>query len=356
MDIYQNIFKEMLDKAARNANSDLSEDELTSYLESSASDFIHNTIPDIADNIISSLKENSGEQLRLVREYGDGFVNRNIERWKNGFDALEILIIVCSEAGEEFNNTHRKHAIQEQNVKFELIVRLHARACHISSEILWLLKGGFADGALARWRALHEVVVTALFLLNHGNELSIRYLEHEAIESYKAMEQFNKYKSRLSFQEFSEEELKECKIVRDEVLNKYGKGFKEGYGWAAEVLNNKRPNFFELEKVVKLDHLRPYYKWASQNIHANVHGIKNKLGLVETNEEVLLAGPSNSGMTDPADLTALSLTQISVGLLTIYSNIDSLITIYVIEKLRADISELFLEAEHAKQTQTNSTK
>ena len=137
------------------------------------------------------------------------------------------------------------------------------------------------------------------FLLDHGNELSIRYLEHEVIESYKAMVQYNKYEPRLNIERFSEEELRECKMARDEALSKYGNEFKESYGWAAKALNNKRPNFSNLEEAVELDHLRPYYRWASQNIHANVHGIKNKLGLAEAKEEILLAGPSNSGMTDP---------------------------------------------------------
>ena len=345
MNTYQKIFEKVLQEATEIAKNTLPEDKIEDFLNSTATNFIHETIPEIAENIVSSLKENSEEQLRLVRDYADGFVNRNIDRWKEGFDALEFFIIVCTEVGEEFNNTHREYAVQDRNVQFDLIVRLHARACHISSEILWLLKGGFADGAHARWRALHEVVVTALFLLNNENELSIRYCEHEAIESYKAMEQYDKYKSRLSIKGFSEEELMRCKTARNKAINKYGQDFKGSYGWAAEELGNKRPNFSHLEEAVKLDHFRPYYKWASQNIHANVHGIKNKLGLAEASEEVLLAGSSNSGMTDPADLTALSLTQISVGLLTTYSNMDSLITQYVVKELGANIGELFLEIE-----------
>jgi len=345
MDTYQKIFEKILQEASEKAKNTLSEEKIKDFLDSTASDFIYETIPEIADNIVSSLKERSEEQLKLVRDYQKGFINRNTERWERGFNALEILIIVCTEAGEEFNNTHREHAVQERNIQFDLVVRLHARACHISSEILWLLKGGFADAAHARWRALHEVAVTALFLLNHGNELSIRYYEHEAIESYKAMKQYNKYKSRLSIKEFSEKELIECKVARDKAINKYGQDFEGSYGWAADVLNNKRPNFSNLEEAVKLDHLRTYYKWASQNIHANVHGIRNKLGLAEAKEDVLLAGASNSGMTDPADLTVLSLSQISVGLLTIYSNMDSLITQYVIKELGSNIGELFLEIE-----------
>lgn len=272
MDTYQKIFEKILQEASEKVKNNLSDDKIRDLLDSTASDFIHDAIPEIADHIVSSLKERSEEHLKLVRDYQEGFINRNTERWKRGFNALEILIIVCTEAGEEFNNTYRERAVQERDVQFDLVVRLHARACHISSEILWLLKGGFADAAHARWRALHEVAVTALFLLNYGNELSIRYYEHEVIESYRAMKHYNKYKSRLSVKEFSEEELIECKVAHDEAINKYGQEFEGSYGWAADALNNKRPNFFNLEEAVKLDHLRPYYKWASQNIHANVHG------------------------------------------------------------------------------------
>lgn len=345
MNTLENIFKKKLIKVLENASEYMSEADLDSLAVSFAADYAHNTVPQIAEDIVKSLKESSEDRLQAIREYADGFVDRNIKRWKNGFDALELLINVSLEIGEEFNNTYRETAVQEQNVQFDTLVRLHARACHIGSEILWLLKGGFADGAHARWRALHEVVVTAKFLLDHGHEVAIRYREHEVIESYKAMQQINKYEPRLKIKGYSEEELKACEELRDKVIHKYGVSFKGSYGWAAEALDMKNPKFFHLEEAVKLDHFRPYYKWASQNIHANVHGIINKLGLVETEVDTLLAGASNSGMTDPADLTSLSLTSITVGLLTIYPNMDSLVSQHVIKKIGMDIGEIFLKVE-----------
>ncbi|MCW8827619.1 MAG: DUF5677 domain-containing protein [Gammaproteobacteria bacterium] len=341
MDSLQALFEELLDNALKDAKKDLSDEEF----EQCVSDVICQAVPKISEDIVDSLTKSSQETLKLNRADADGFVHRNIDRWRKGIDALEILISVCLEAGSEFNNANRELAVKEQNVKFDVVVRLHARACHISSEILWLIKGGFADAAQARWRALHEVVVTALFLLGHEVELSIRYLEHEVVESYKAMIQYNKYEPRLNIERFSDEKIAECKLAYDKAIDKYGKSFKEGYGWAAQALNSPRPNFSNLEEAVELDHLRPYYKWASQNIHANVHGIRNKLGLVEAKENILLAGPSNSGMTDPADLTALSLTQISIGLLSIYSNIDSLVMQKIIDSLSKDIGALFWEVE-----------
>ena len=344
MDILQNIFEKVLNDALEETKKELSAEEI----EGSISDIIKHTIPDIAKSIITSLKEQSIKKIELDRSDMAGFVDRNIKKWKNGFDSLEMFIAVCLEAGSEFNNLNRPQAVDDQNVIFDVVVRLHARACHISSEILWLLKGGFPDAAQARWRALHEVVVTALILLDHDNDLAVRYVEHEVVECYKGMLQYNKYEPRLNVEKFSEEEIAECKQAYDEALEKYGKQYKGGYGWASEALNNPRPNFFNLEEAVGLDHLRPYYKWASQNIHANVHGIKNQLGLVEEKEDILLAGQSNSGMTDPAQLTSLSLMQISVGMLEMYPNIDSLVIQYIIEELSNEVGELFWEVGSAE--------
>ena len=344
MDILQNIFDQVLNDALKETKKELSEVEF----EDSISDIINQSVPYMAKEIIKSLKEQSAEKLEIDRLDMNGFVDRNIKRWKSGFDSLEMFIAVCLEAGSEFNNLNRPQAGDDQNIVFDVVVRLHARACHISSEILWLLKGGFPDAALARWRALHEVTVTALVLLDHDNDLSIRYVKHEVVECYKGMAQYNKYEPILHVERFSEEEMEECKRAYDEALERYGKQFKEGYGWAAKVLNNPRPNFLNLEEVVELDYLRPYYKWASQNIHANVHGIMNQLGLAEEKEDILLAGPSNSGMTDPAQLTSLSLMQISIGMLEMYPNIDSLVIQFIIEELYQEVGELFWEVESAE--------
>ncbi|MFS4688338.1 DUF5677 domain-containing protein [Klebsiella quasipneumoniae subsp. similipneumoniae] len=74
-------------------------------------------------------------------------------------------------------------------------------------------------------------------------------------------------------------------------------------------------------KDVNLEHMRPYYKWASQNIHTGSKAMRNRLGLCETNEDILLVGQSNSGMTDQ-HATAINLVQVTVSLLFLKPNID----------------------------------
>jgi hypothetical protein len=79
------------------------------------------------------------------------------------------------------------------------------------------------------------------------------------------------------------------------------------YGWASEALQNPRPSFAQLEKAVGLDHWRPRYRWASQHTHGGYRPSHAMLAMAETAEQVHLVGQSNSGFTDPIQMTAISL-------------------------------------------------
>jgi hypothetical protein len=92
---------------------------------------------------------------------------------------------------------------------------------------------------------------------------------------------------------------------------------------------------------VKLDNLSPYYKLASHNVHANPKGISFKLGLGPDRGKVLLAGPSNTGLLDPAQCTALSLLQTTSALLGIRPNLDGVVIMKVLIKLEREIALVF---------------
>ena len=100
-----------------------------------------------------------------------------------------------------------------------------------------------------------------------------------------------------------------------------------------------------IEKDVNLEHMRPYYKWASQNIHTGSKAMRNRLGLCETNEDILLVGQSNSGMTDPAHATAISLVQVTVSLLFLKPNIDNLVISKIIQDYSVEVGETFLKID-----------
>lgn len=127
-----------------------------------------------------------------------------------------------------------------------------------------------------------------------------------------------------------------------QLKNRFGKSYLGAYGWAAVELNNSRPNFSDIEEAVGLDHMRPYYKMASTNVHANPQGIYLKLGLGSMND-VKLAGPSIFGLADPGHGAAISLAQITDVVLTFHSNVDTLAILKILEILEKETGKAFIE-------------
>jgi hypothetical protein len=314
--------------------------------ELDVADIIEKTTPEAVKIIKESLMNSAQEMLRERCKLSEEFEQRNIVRWKDAFDTLETHIVICTEAGEEFNSSYRSEAVENDDIVFDIAVRLHARACHISQEIQCLLKSGFADAAHARWRALHEVTATALFIVKHGKKCAERFYYHDVVDSYDGMIEHKKYEHRLQEKAPSQEKIDECKVEYDALIQKYGKKFADHYGWASYLFpGHKRVGFAAIEKDVELDHMRPYYKWASQNIHSGSKGMRNRLGLCEAKEDILLVGQSNSGMTDPAHATAISLSQITIDLLMLKPNLDHVIMMNIILDYEKEVGQSFLKVD-----------
>ena len=337
MDLLQKTFDEAIRQQLESA---VSEQELEKIADAAPGQ-LEKLIGALPSEMLSSIKAMAEDGLAERRALHAEFVERNVHRWKQGFDLLELQIEIAIEAGESFNDQLRPEAALQGNLLFDLLVRLHAKGCLISKEITALLMNGYADGAHARWRALHEIAVTAMFLAAHGKDAVQRYVDHEFVEAYKGASQLNNYKSRLKVTGFSNEELEQLKGQYDAVLKCYGKEFGKSYGWAMPFLRGVNPTFSALEKAVGLDHWRPYYRLASQNIHANVKAIRYSLGLSEAVEDVLQVGPSNSGMTDPAHSTAIALSQLTSTLLLSVPNLDGIVSTKMVLSLADEIRDAF---------------
>lgn len=342
MNHFQKIFDQEIMDLAVAAKSEIDLETISNSLPEIVEEFVGS----IAPHTLQTVKNTSAKGLTERRKMHDEFVLRNVTRWQEGIDLLELQIALLVEAAQSLSDHDRPPSSEDQELLYGLIVRLHAKGCLIGSEILSLIKNGYPDGAHARWRALHEITVTAMFLSMQGETIAQRYIDHEFVEAYKGASSLKKYEARLQAKGLSEEELEESRAQYDRVLERYGKEFSGSYGWATPFLSTSKPTFFSLEEAVKLDHWRPYYKWASQNIHANVHTIRSSLGLCEAEEDILLVGSSNSGMTDPAHSTAISLSQLA-STLTINSttNIDDLVMIKMIVLLAEEIGNAFLKCD-----------
>jgi hypothetical protein len=287
------------------------------------------------------------EHYRIQR----GFERRLCARWRQGLDRLKMLVVIAQESGAahlDDSTQWCRQALREKKLgnklkTFDAIVGLHIRACRIASEILCLLKGGFADGANARWRSLHEVATIALFLSQSKGDTANRYLRHAAVERFKAARQFQRYCSRLGEDPLKKSEMDELEQEYNRAISEFGADFKHDYAWAAQRLKKSKVTFADIEEAINLDHLRPYFKRACHSVHAGSQGLYFSLGSPNGQP---YAGASNAGLCDPAHSTAISLTHVTAALLTFEPTLDGLVSCQVMLSLSDDIGEAFLAAHN----------
>jgi hypothetical protein len=286
------------------------------------------------------------ESRRQRQEVGE-FRERLYDRWQLPLERLRMLISISREFGNSVSQDARQsaNAVSRSHL-IEVLSRSHARACQITDEIVWLLEGGFADGAMARWRTLHELTVVASFIAYHGEALAERYVLHQTVEANRAAKDYQDYCQRLGLEPLQESELASLRSSTDSFVLRFGKEFRENYGWASHHLRIPKPDFRKIELAVGVDYLRPYYRMASHNVHANPKGIFFRLG-VSDESHVLLAGPSNAGLADPGQCAALSLGQICGELASLQPSVDHNLILQVIVLLVTEIADLFGQA-HTK--------
>ncbi len=298
-----------------------------------------------AESLLKELKASAPSMLEEHLSLRLGFEGRLREVWGKALDLLEMLLVMAAEAGEEFNKEFRAEAAQQQDFVFDVLTRLHARACQVGYEILTLLKAGFADGAHARWRTLHEIAVVAFFVREHGRDVAERYLLYDAVDSYRNARQYQSHCQALHEEPFTDGEMAEMKARHDALLARFGRDYGSFYGWAAAALEVRKPTFARIERSTHLDHWRPYYSMASYNVHAESRGITFKLGLSPANRDsLLLAGASDAGLADPGQGAAIALHQVTVAALLIKPNLDRLMILTAMQQLVDEIGQAFLDA------------
>lgn len=275
--------------------------------------------PDTARHILGTLKEGMPDKLKQRRDEKAEFEEHIRRIWGKPLDLLEIFLELCLEAAILFHENIESHITSENKHLYQALLRLHARGCQVGAEVLTLLNSGFADGAHARWRTLYEITIVAYFISENGNDIAERYICHDTIESYRAINVYQKCHKRLGYESCTEEEIVEVTTAFNKLCKRFGPNFKEQYGWASEAIHKEKPLFVDIENATNFDHWRAHYKLASHNVHAGPKGIVFRLGMpTKTLGKIrLLPGPSDSGFTDPAHCTAISLYQLTCALFSI---------------------------------------
>jgi hypothetical protein len=232
-------------------------------------------------------------------------------RWGTPLGQLRMLLTMSREWCQNISVRESRRRNHKNRRSRKLLIRLLVRACQVTDEIQCLLENGFADGAMARWRTLHEIAVVAAVILQHGDDIAERYIAHQAVESKRAMDKYIACSPHLGYQPLSARAQAKIATAYDQAIAKYGKNFKSDYGWAASHMKKDRPTFADLEEAAGRAEMRSHYQMSNDNIHAGVKSLYVRLGLLG-DYQGLLAGRSNAGLTEPGQNAAHTLTQLSV--------------------------------------------
>jgi len=261
-----------------------------------------------------------GRRLRM-----EGFQERLYSRWALPLDCYELCLYVAQGCGDYFNRNFHPGAGAEEDHQFETLIRLQAGAVRVAGEVYALLLAGFPSGAHARWRTLHEIAVTALFIAQEGKETAERYVHHRFVKSYEDAVQYQKYAGKLNEKPFTEDEFQRIEADCKAVLARYGREFRDRYAWAVPALLRRDANlkgakigFEHLQRAVDVPHWTPYHRMASHAVHPSATFVRFNLGSRE-DIPVILAGPSNADLADPGQGAVLSLTKATAALLTFES-------------------------------------
>lgn len=280
--------------------------------------------------------------LRERSRYIANIQNGTYLMWKEGLDQLEQFIALNLGWGTKLINEFRTNGNPEVNHRFSALITNHSRACLMSEEILHLLKGGFADAAFARWRSLYEIAVTATFIGLRGEACAEAYLDHEIVDELKCHQLDHEWQVARGIKPQSDAYLKDLERAFQKMLGKHGDSFKNPFGWAAATLQHKNPQFTDLEKNLRQDHMRVIYKRASHKVHAAANGISTALGSQSYGLNApMLRSPTHEGLGGPAILCAHSLKQTSAVITTLFTSAEGLIEMKLFAELVSRIEKSF---------------
>jgi hypothetical protein len=351
---YDENFREAMEDGLERALEGLTPEQLAK-LEDNVNDLISTAvsqaIEDSAKGLVERLKQDAPGMLEHRRGWQAEFEKRLAEHWGPAFDLAEMVMKVAFEAGEFFYEKHVPPDGQHDFV-FEALSRLLARACRIAEEVLVLLKAGYGQAGLARWRALHEVAIVADFIAENGDDCAERYFAHETVEAWRAMQEFQKHAESLGETPYSEGEVEATKQRFDALIQRYGSRFGGPYGWAQATLAAKDPRYSKqnatlaaIELSVGTQHMRPYYRMASHGIHANPKGITWTPDLLPTDGRgALLTGPSPAGLADPGHSALISLTRVTATTLASKKGEAAGLIILALLQLTDEAGEAYLGA------------
>lgn len=272
--------------------------------------------------VAAALKADGPRMLAERRRLDRGFEKRLRQRWGSALDLYYMVAVACQEVGAEGYQEANQwdEGDDEERALLEAVSGLQARACRQSLEVLSLLEAGFPKAAHAVSRSMHEGAVVASVLTAYGStpehsDIGLRFLLFDHITNLMDAEEHQRYAERINHEPFTDQEMAALRTTKAAVLERFP-DLDRKMGWAGDLPGLRKRTFEELEVIAGIDHLRPYYTWASHEVHAYPKGVRlNQSGL--DGDLWKLAGRTNAGLADPAQGALIALNQVTASMLTV---------------------------------------
>jgi hypothetical protein len=261
---------------------------------------------EVADDILTVSRNNDRQQetYRLLRQKIQG-------EYREAWDCFDSIIFAMQQNGLLMLQRMDEVGEDEQSDARTALSLIHSSATVTLYEIRKLLSEGLWAGAAGRWRALHELTVTAMLVAQGGSSIAGRYLNHGFVAQTERFVRFYERHARgpLSADDLRRRQARSEILVDRFTLPDQNGSFKDPYGWAAPLMPFDRrgrrikPGFPELERLAELDDYRELVFSAHGLAHTDSGGVV-AMSILEPG--VYVMGPTDSYISTVARPSLMS--------------------------------------------------
>jgi hypothetical protein len=327
--------------------------DLSDKFSDSIEEVIPKVLDEISEVISNSISEDATEHVRYMREVQSSRAETIENVWGEAIEQLDIMRGMVLEWNNIAMNLHYG-PYKEPNTAFALC-KLVERGYELVGEIVTLIRAGYADGALARWRSLHEVCVIAMFLAKRSDNCAHMYMSHHLVDELRLLDTDNSFGVILANGVDRGLYVRDLKRRVEAMARKVGEDFLKDYGWASIELGVKKVTFRDLENYVGLDVLRRGYRQANGAVHGGALAALTRVSLGPGGVDNSFV-PLEYGCDVAIHYATSSMSMIVVELCLETKNADLITMCMVIQRFASRIRRLIEKAQKVSLTMTPREK
>lgn len=228
----------------------------------------------------------------------------------------EIFVSLLDEVGYGYATTLPEDNEKNKAEVLNRLFMINVKACR---EVVYLLKGGFANAALARIRFIFEAAVFIDIINSSDEEIAERFLKHSNTNRLKIAKRYNEQ----ALKESIEKQLQDFD---------YGDSFYKDYQWASSLLNNKKMiTFKDLAELSNLNDLYHLYCFCCDYTHANIYTSLYGIDIdkIEKGKSIWITTPSENGIEAVVKIFLLLMNRINTAHFKSISAKEILISLFL---------------------------